>query len=192
MSDELPNVIFTLYVDDCIFRLTRKTIEMYPNTLLINIINEKTTVDRIIKDGTDLYIDRDPKSFAYVVDYLRNYDVNLDDIKDEYFRRKVVDDLDYFDLYCNYNSLDCEVKLIDIPNDEKKSDIVTDIFAIQTEPLLDEGSISLEAMNDISTNPLFRAEHKQFDESSTESIEFGEDDHISEHGSDNDSGYEII
>ena len=180
-----PNELFTLHVDDHIFTLTRKTIEMYPNTLLVNVIDNKTTVDRVIRVGNDIYIDRDPKSFAYVVDYLRNYDINLDDIKDDYFRRKVVDDLDYFDLYCNYNSLDCEAKVGGTFGGTMGEAIT------QEEPLLDgNGGMSPEAMNDISTNPLFRVEltNDALDDSSLESIEIGEDGCASE----GESDYETI
>ena len=95
--------LFVLHVDDKIFCLTRKTIEKYPDSLLCRVINGDCTDDIVIKSGNDIYIDRDPKSFAYVVDYLRNYDVIYDKISDEYLKSKVIDDLDYFGLYCNYS-----------------------------------------------------------------------------------------
>ena len=98
------NELFTLHVDDKVFYLTRRTIELYSDTLLVDVIDDKCTDDRIIKNGNALYIDRDPKSFAYVVDYFRNYEVDLESITDSFLKKKVIDDLDHFDLYCNYDN----------------------------------------------------------------------------------------
>ncbi len=99
------NEIFMLHVDDKVFNLTRRTIETYPNTLLANVINGIFVDNRIIRDGRYLYIDRDPESFKYVVYYLRNYEVDLDLITNVFLKKQVIDDLDHFGLYCNYDKV---------------------------------------------------------------------------------------
>lgn len=95
--------MYNIYVDDKLFAVTRTTINNYPSGLLSKIINGTGTSPYVIVDNNDLYVDRDPKSFAFVIDYLRNYDIMLSKVTDPFLREKIVDDLDYFGLYCNYD-----------------------------------------------------------------------------------------
>ena len=111
--------MFIIHVDDKIFTLMRKTIESYPNTLLARAITQTGASfehQYVRVCGSDIYVDRDPESFKYVIDRLRNYEINLDSITDEYFKRKVIDDLDYFDLLCAFDGNDDgdDIKICDI------------------------------------------------------------------------------
>jgi hypothetical protein len=112
--------MFIIHVDDKIFTLMRKTIESYPNTLLARAIKQIGTSfehQYVRVCGSDIYVDRDPESFKYVIDRLRNYEINLDSITDEYFKKKVIDDLDYFDLLCAFdgnNDDGDDIKICDI------------------------------------------------------------------------------
>lgn len=161
------NQLYNVHVDDKVFRLTHNTINTYPTALLARIVNgELDENDNVVMVGNNIYIDRDPKSFAYVIDKLRNYDFDLDSITDEMFKRKVIDDLDYFDLYCVF--------------DKKKND--TDEY--------DENV--LENLQDVSNDPLIMQairDQNFVDSSSSESLEFNDDD-VDE--DDHDDGYEMI
>lgn len=161
------NNIYNVHVDDKVFRLTHNTINTYPNALLARMVNgELDENDIVIMVGANIYIDRDPKSFAYVVDKLRNYDFDLDSIQDDMFRRKVIDDLDYFDLYCAFNKKE--------KNDDEHNEIV------------------LENLQDVSNDPLIMQairDQNFMDSSSSESFDFKDED--DEEG-DEDDGYEII
>lgn len=161
------NQLYNVHVDDKVFRLTHNTINTYPNALLARIVNgDLDENDIVIMVGNNIYIDRDPKSFAYVIDKLRNYDFALDSITDEMFRRKVIDDLDYFDLYCVFDKKENN-------NDEYDENVLENLQDVSNDPLI------MQAIRD----------QNFVDSSSSESLEFNDED-IDE--DDHDDGYEMI
>jgi hypothetical protein len=161
------NQLYNVHVDDKVFRLTHSTINTYPNALLARIVDgDLDENDIVIMVGNNIYIDRDPKSFAYVIDKLRNYDFDLDSITDDMFKRKVIDDLDYFDLYCVFDKTKND-------NDEYDENVLENLQDVSNDPLI------MQAIRD----------QNFVDSSSSESLEFNDDD-IDE--DDHDDGYEMI
>jgi len=119
----LPKDLLTFFVDDRKFILAKKTLNNYPDSLLTKIMNGSSTDDRVVVNRLQslFYIDRDPEVFKYIVDYLRGYDLN---INDKNLRDKVVNDLKLFGLY-NDNDNDNKIGnnnviVLDVP---KNSDI---------------------------------------------------------------------
>ncbi len=91
--------MYKIHVDDKLFIVTLETINSYPDNLLAQVIQGKQ--DNCVKLATpDIYVDKNPVSFAYVISTLRGYWVNLDSITDDGLRAHVIDDLEYFGLYC--------------------------------------------------------------------------------------------
>jgi hypothetical protein len=135
--------MYKFHVDDKTFVLMRETIESYPNTLLAKGIQNPNFKDKYIKiSGNDIYIDRNPESFKYVIDRLRNYEINLDSITDEFFKRRVIDDLDYFDLFCPFDDSSVDIKINNL-----KPEINDFLFPDKIPECLDE-------INDSTPNPI--------------------------------------
>lgn len=99
---------YTLIVDDTKFFLSRKTIEK--SDILLNIIDGISTNDHFYINENNIYIDRDSKSFSYIIDLLRGYDVNVNYIVDFNLRKRVEDDAKYFGLHQHLK------KNFDVPN----------------------------------------------------------------------------
>jgi hypothetical protein len=163
--------LFSIHVDNRVFRLTRRTIQLYPDGLLARAINTPNFADHyVIVNGNDIYVDRDPESFKYVIDKLRNYDLGFDLITDEILKKKIIDDLDYFDLYCNYNKLD-DVETHD-PTMVKQ-------FWERLEN--DDVENPMEIIQNISSDPsvleLAKEQNKVNDESSSDSLELSDEDY---------------
>lgn len=143
--------MYKLHADDKTWVLFRETIEAFPNTLLANLIKYPTKKYPYAQiHGNDIYIDRDPASFKYVVDRMRNYEIYVDLISDDVFRKKVIDDLDHFDLYCMIDDSEINIKITD--------DIITkeeipqqDIPQLESEPVKADTKITAELINKLST-----------------------------------------
>lgn len=138
------NKLYTIHVDDKIYVMTKVTIESHKGNLLAKAINWSGSVffdKHVVIHGNDIYVDRDPKSFGYVIDYLRNYQFNVDDITDEYFKRKVIDDLDYFGLYCNYD--DDYDDMPELVGDDKLNKLMD---------IISNGSFNSELIQQVSNN----------------------------------------
>ncbi|QKF94070.1 SKP1/BTB/POz domain-containing protein [Fadolivirus algeromassiliense] len=101
MSKEIAANLITFIVDDHRFVLHRDTLNKHKNSIFVRVIN-KTKKDPYIlfdEQTNTLYVDRDPLSFAYVIDCLRGYDCQIDTITDINLRYKVIHDFKYFGLY---------------------------------------------------------------------------------------------
>ncbi|AYV76938.1 MAG: BTB/POZ domain protein [Barrevirus sp.] len=94
--------LITFLVDGRTYVLLRDTFSKHPDSLLTKIINFEVTDKSVIYSGnhslTTFYVNKDPKSFKYVVDYLRGYPVIINKIKNENLRNKVLMDFNYFGL----------------------------------------------------------------------------------------------
>ncbi len=195
------NELFILHVDDKIFNLTRRTIETYPDTLLVNVINGVCSDDRVIKQGKHLYIDRDPESFKYVVYCLRNYEMDINSITNDNFKRQVIDDLDHFGLYCNYDNVKDNhsvVPMVNIADDKQNVQLDSDndemqqfVDQIISNKLTEEEILSKiqqygpqigGVINNLSTNKLFQNlnQHLATEDSSTDTIDFSDNDNSDE------------
>src|SRR6185437_3118969 len=98
----IPTSLITFLVDDCKFTLSRRTFQLYPDSLLTKIVNhkviDKTVTCDIVKKNI-FYVDRDPESFKYIVDTIRGYDIgNPNNIENKNLCKKVIHDLEYFGL----------------------------------------------------------------------------------------------
>lgn len=147
------NKLYTIHVDDKIFVLTKDTINTHDGNLLKKAINYNGGIfyDKYVMiHGDDIYVDRDPKSFSYVIDHLRNYQFNVDDITDEYFKRKVIDDLDYFGLYCNFGSIG---NFDDDVNDIAEEDIKSNTDNLnKLMDIISNGTINTDLIQQVSNN----------------------------------------
>lgn len=199
------NNIFKIHVDDKFFTLTRKTIESYPDGLLAKAINNPATEYKyVVVCHNNIYVDRDPKSFSYVIDRLRNYEICVDLISDDLFRKKVIDDLDYFDLYCNFNTEECDIKICDVepsdPNVNYMNNVCEDttnnisknqeMIKQYLDKLVNQNDTNNDTNND-SSNPLelmqklsnneeltqlIKTQNSQKPDSSSSSLDFSEDE----------------
>ena len=123
--------IITFSVDDRKFVLSRNTFQNHPESLLTQVVNLKVSDKSIVAAGPGpdhkslFYVDRDPEAFKYVVDCLRGYDFNVNDIENKNLRNKVIHDLEYFNLPIN-------TIYLNIPEDIEKikfgSDALEDIM----------------------------------------------------------------
>ena len=113
MTDRIkatPSNLITFTVDDRKFILTRETLSKHSGNFFTQILNKTKQDATVVYDDLHnmLYIDRDPRSFAYIVDYLRGYFIyeesKLDGITDMDLREKVKYDFKYFGLDNSQNS----------------------------------------------------------------------------------------
>lgn len=88
------NDIVTINVGGKLFTTRKSTLTSYSSSILCAILNGKHTVS-YDKDG-NIFIDRDPKLFEYILNYLR--DPNQLDIErlDKVTRRRLYIELDYY------------------------------------------------------------------------------------------------
>jgi hypothetical protein len=89
--------MYTIFLDNRKFMLTKHTINKYPDSLLAKIINDQATDPLIIKQADILYIDRDPLLFTYIVDTYRGYEMNIEN-NDLITKNNINNDLKYFGL----------------------------------------------------------------------------------------------
>lgn len=98
------NNLITFLVDDRKFVLNKDTFNNHPDSLLTKIIKNETKDPSIIQDKLNrsiYYVDKDPESFRYIIDHLRGYTIQLDNIKDINLRNKVQYDMKYYNLPLN-------------------------------------------------------------------------------------------
>ena len=108
--------MFTIYLDNSKFMLTEYTINKYPHSLLAKIINDQIIDPFIVKKGNNIYIDRDPLIFNYIVDTYRGYKTNLENETDTIRKENVLSDFKYFGLHQEVVSL--ELPEIDLEVDD--------------------------------------------------------------------------
>ena len=93
------NELLTFYIDDHKFSLAKSLINNYPESHLLKIINGTIKDKYIMVDKNDVYVNKDPEVFTYIIDILRGYDFVIDDIKDNRLKCKLDNDLKYFGLH---------------------------------------------------------------------------------------------
>lgn len=156
----ISNNLLTFLVDDRKFVLTKDTFNNYPHSLLTQIVNYETNDKTIYIDPSNknvFYVNRDPKAFKYIVDHLRGYNVNIDNIKSNNLRAKVLMDLKYFNI---------DYKIINLNIDTEP---VNEIFGEEAlESLLNPGEHEYNRNNTPLLNKFQELLEKQF-ETKTES-----------------------
>lgn len=170
------NNFFNLILDDKKFMVSKSSIYSITNFLLRRILENKVVDPNISVDGNNIFINRDPGSFSYIVDILRGYSVNLKNIKDDSLKSKVNDDLKYFGFSDNQNN-----------NEESGDELATSKSGLTTEGInlmlknmeskLKEGDV-MNVINSISTSDVvkdmiggFLQNQNLNEESDVESIE---------------------
>lgn len=101
--------LITFLVDDHKFVLSKETFNDHPHSLLTHVIKYDTIDKHIVldKDHDNIFhVSRNPKSFKYIVDHLRGYDIDINSIKNINLRNMVLHDLKYFNLDYNVINLD--------------------------------------------------------------------------------------
>lgn len=191
------NDLFKIHVDDKLFIMTRRTIESNPESLLARAIRENEKYDYlgeeykyVVVDGFDVYVDRNPESFVYVINKLRNYEIDLDSVTDIILKKQIIDDLDYFDLYCNYDVESCDITFCTDTTSECNTD---EVNTLKTDPIsslndMSPDNVNLDMMqtisNDQELSKLIKEQNiKKKCESSSDSLEFSEEDM---------DGYELV
>ena len=195
--EQSNNDLFKIHVDDKLFVMTRRTIESNPESLLARAIRENEKYDYlgeeykyVVVDGFDVYVDRNPESFVYVINKLRNYEIDLDSVTDIILKKQIVDDLDYFDLYCNYDVESCDITFCTDTTSECNTD---EVNTLKTDPIsslndMSPDNVNLDMMqtisNDQELSKLIKEQNiKKKCESSSDSLEFSEEDM---------DGYELV
>jgi len=95
----IRNELLTFYIDDHKFSLAKSLINNYPESHLLKIINGTIKDKYVMVDKNDVYVNKDPEVFIYIIDVLRGYDFVIDNIKDHRLKCKLDNDLKYFGLY---------------------------------------------------------------------------------------------
>lgn len=101
MSENLLNIV----VDDRKFIVKQSTLNKYPDSLLTKLIADKKNDQYVFIDNNTIYIDRNPESFTYIIDFYRGYKFDIEDISDNILKSKIITDLRYFGLYKDVISL---------------------------------------------------------------------------------------
>lgn len=108
-------------VDTQKFIVSKDALDFYPECILTTVVNEVTTCKCVIpsnktnKDSIIFYVDRDPESFKYVIDYIRGYEIDLDlpyFMENKQLCNKIKSDLKYFNLK-NVVNMDVETFVYD-------------------------------------------------------------------------------
>ncbi|ARF09490.1 BTB/POZ domain protein [Indivirus ILV1] len=203
--------LVTFLADDRKFVLQKDTFNDFPNSLLTQVVNGETTDKTIYVDPLQknlFYVNRNPKSFGYIIDHLRGYDIDLDNINDKNLREKVLHDLKYYNLDFKIINLNIESN---IPNDVFGKDNLVDMLNSTNEEYdrknthllnklqevlekqycnlenqtfnIDNGSISQDLINDLSNNEdikklIIQSQIDQMSDSDTDSLDFNEDRYI--------------
>ena len=154
MSEE--NSLYIIYVDNTKFYLTKNTINKSP--LLSKIINGVQTNNLIVLDKQNLYIDKDARSFSFVVDVMRGYKFDINNIMDQYLKYKIKDDLNFFGLIETLN-LDLDPSTILKNTNEKYDDDDLPLIKQFSNLGLKEGGFSsnvqeLNEIKDLNSNIL--------------------------------------
>lgn len=134
MSTELTKNLITFIADDYKFILHRDTLNKHQNNIFIKIINKTKHDPYIIYDETTntMYVDRDPISFSYIVDCIRGYGCQIDNIQDINLRYKVLHDFKYFGLLKEACSKNVEKHII-FEGEENNADDVAEILKSSNE-----------------------------------------------------------
>ena len=98
--------MFTIHLDNHKFMLSSTTLKKFPASLLYRIIYEHTSDPLIVKEAYNIYIDRDPLIFTYVIDTYRGYQTDIEEISDKIKKANVLHDLKYFGLLQETISID--------------------------------------------------------------------------------------
>jgi|688.fasta_scaffold341822_2 hypothetical protein len=98
------NKLLTFHIDDIKFTITKSSLNNFPNSRLAKIINGNINDNFVYIDKNNVYVNKDPRSFVYIIDILRGYDVNLDQNDDPKLRKKIETDIKYFGLDATQNN----------------------------------------------------------------------------------------
>lgn len=92
------NDFYTILIDDYRFTLLKSTLINNNSFLISRMIMTNEKNDFIKINGNTIYIDKDPLSFKYVLDKIRGYEIEIDNINDNNLKKKVINDLNFFGL----------------------------------------------------------------------------------------------
>lgn len=134
--------VYNIFADDQKFIVTKATLLNFPNSLLPQLIKNNHSDECVVVDGNNIYIDRDPKSFLYVIDTYRKYPVDVEDIQDDLLKKKVMQDLKHFKLYKETVSLNYNQNIFsnDDECDNEDEDVVDKILKTSDDKINDDES----------------------------------------------------
>lgn len=138
------NNLYTFHIDNTKFVLNKDIFNNYPDCLLTKILKNEIKDISVIPDKIDksvYYIDRDPESFKYIIDHLRGYTVQPDNIKDINLRNKVQYDMKYFGLH--FNTIYLNLSLTDLSQ--------VDLSLTDLEPITNTEIINTPLLNQLDT-----------------------------------------
>jgi hypothetical protein len=97
--------LFEIIIDDKRFILSKETLKRNRQCKLSKVLFDGYT-DPCITPVSDnaIFIDRDPESFNFIVAKMRGYNINYNEIKDQFLKEKVIHDIRYFGLIETINT----------------------------------------------------------------------------------------
>lgn len=93
-----PNNFYTIYIDDKKFCLSKATLTKNGNSLLANIIKDEESTEYISLIENNIFIDRDPHSFSFILDMMRGYKIDLNEINDPILKKKIESDIEFYNI----------------------------------------------------------------------------------------------
>jgi len=104
MTHTFENELLIINIEDKKFMINKTFINNYPNSRLAKIINKSIDDKYVIIKNNNIYINKDPEVFMYILDMLKGYELNMEDITDNRLKNKIISDLRYFGLYDEFQN----------------------------------------------------------------------------------------
>jgi hypothetical protein len=165
----LPKNLITILVDDIKYIISLHTLNQFKDCLLTQVIHGEKTDPYITIVDHQVYVDVDPISFSFVIQKLRGYDFDPNEIINPNLKNKVLSDLAYFGLIQN-DILDTSV-LLSHNKDNIDSFINTIEERLKTNPYATINALS----NDDIVQQIIKSTAHQQNDSDTDSLELEED-----------------
>lgn len=91
--------VFEIIIDDKIFILSRETLKRNRQCKLSKFVFDNISDPCILLiEPNKIIIDRDAESFSFIISKMRGYNINYNEIKDNFLKEKVIHDVRYFGL----------------------------------------------------------------------------------------------
>lgn len=185
--------MYTLISDDKKFTLSLSTLDQYDNSIIRSIKKVEDNKRIFIDKGYKIYVDICPKNMEHIVNYLRGYEVNYNNLSEleinrlrkdsillnfiEYSkilpRQNIIDKIvsDNYDTIISEMSSSSEEKPVNLKKiftNEELDSIESEIYI--PKPIVQDNKCSnyhnsIKIMNDISTNKEYTSENQKHTES---------------------------
>lgn len=164
------NKVFVIRMDDHKYTLTLESINKFPNSHLYEILVKKIKDPHVFIQTDQIYIDKDPIAFSYIVDILRGYECDINAITDPKLKHKIMIDLSYFGPFeQSENFKDLDTTILQSNDQEKIQDFLKRLDEhLKTDPL---AVIGLMSTDENICQFLSASDNQNHSESEVESLE---------------------